>query len=194
MSDERVPRLFTPEEYLLIEREAPFRSEYDHRRIYAMAGASHPHLLIVDNIIGFLFSQLRATTCRAMTHSVKVRSSAVPSYPYPDVVLTCGEAVLEDKDSGILLNPVSIFEVSSPSTKRYDHVAKYTHYREIESLRDDVLVSQTSANVVHHFKEEDGFWNTRVLTNSAETLTLTGAPASLSLNEIYERIELAPRE
>ena len=40
MSEERVPRLFTPEEYLLIEFDAPTRSEYDNSKIYAMAGAS----------------------------------------------------------------------------------------------------------------------------------------------------------
>ena len=39
MSDERVMRLFTPEEYLMIERDALMRSEYDNGQIYAMARA-----------------------------------------------------------------------------------------------------------------------------------------------------------
>ncbi len=194
MSDERVMRLFTPEEYLMIERDAPLRSEYDNGRIYSMAGASDGHKNVVDNITGFLFLQLRKTPCRATTHDTKVRPSKVTAYYYPDVVIHCGKPEYEDSDSGILLNPLSIIEVMSPSTESYDRVVKYNRYINIESLCDYVLVSQNMHQVEHHSKNEEGEWTCRILTRLTDKLTLKGAPASLTLEEIYDRIEIAPLE
>lgn len=194
MSEERVPRLFTPEEYLLIEFDAPTRSEYDNSKIYAMAGASEIHGDVIENLIGFLFPQLRPTKCRATTHDVKVRPEMATAYYYPDVVVTCGERIYEDSKQRVLLNPVSIFEVLSPSTASYDQVVKYNRYLEIESLKDYVLVAQDVAHVVHHSKDEGSEWNTRTHTKLTETFTLRGAPASLSLSDIYDRVTLAELE
>jgi hypothetical protein len=47
-----VPKHYiTPEEYLLCERMAEFRSEYFRGKMFAMAGASANHNLIVGNCI-----------------------------------------------------------------------------------------------------------------------------------------------
>ena len=46
---------YTPDEYLALEREAEFKSEYFDGRIYAMAGAGDPHNVIADNIVGELY-------------------------------------------------------------------------------------------------------------------------------------------
>ena len=42
----------TPEEYLALERQAQCKSEYYAGEIFAMAGASRWHNLIVANVIG----------------------------------------------------------------------------------------------------------------------------------------------
>ena len=43
-------RRFTPEEYLLLENQAAYRSQYISGEIYAMAGAEPEHVIIVGNI------------------------------------------------------------------------------------------------------------------------------------------------
>ena len=192
MSDERVMRLFTPEEYLMIELDAPLRSEYDNGRIYAMAGASDNHAFIVENIVGNLYPQLRKTDCRSTTHDIKVKPTKSKAYYYPDVIVRCGKKVVANDDQGILLNPFSIFEVLSPATESYDCVVKYNRYLEIESLQDYIMVSQNALQVEHHSKNEEGEWTCRILTRLTDKLTLKGAPASLTLEDIYERIEIAP--
>jgi Uma2 family endonuclease len=42
---------YTPEEYLTLERQAPCKSKYYAGEIFAMAGASRWHILIVANDI-----------------------------------------------------------------------------------------------------------------------------------------------
>lgn len=51
----------TPEEYLQIEREAEFKSEYIDGVMYAMAGSSPPHSLISGNILTEINIQLPAS-------------------------------------------------------------------------------------------------------------------------------------
>ena len=55
--------LYTPEEYLIKEREADFKSEYRNGDIIAMPGASRQHNLITVNITifaGVIYSVIRS--------------------------------------------------------------------------------------------------------------------------------------
>lgn len=65
--------LLTPEEYLAAERGAEYKSEYVDGVVYAMAGASIPHNLIVSNLIRELGICLRKTPCRVFPSDLKVR-------------------------------------------------------------------------------------------------------------------------
>jgi len=49
MSAQAPPAYITPEEYLALEREAEYKSEYFDGEIFAMAGASEAHNLISGN-------------------------------------------------------------------------------------------------------------------------------------------------
>jgi hypothetical protein len=43
-------RYFTPEEYLILENRAAYKSQFVAGEIYALAGAEPEHIKIVDNI------------------------------------------------------------------------------------------------------------------------------------------------
>ena len=45
---------YTPEQYLEMEREAPFKSEYYGGQIFAMSGGSSPHSVIGGNVHALL--------------------------------------------------------------------------------------------------------------------------------------------
>jgi Uma2 family endonuclease len=55
--------LHTPEEYLALERKAPFQNEYYAGEIFAMSGASRWHRIIVVNVTTLLSNQLEAKDC-----------------------------------------------------------------------------------------------------------------------------------
>ena len=65
---------------------------------------------------------------------MRVSTPETSSYLYPDVGVVCEEPRFEDNVFDILLNPIVIIEVLSPSTEAYDRGEKFSHYRQIESL------------------------------------------------------------
>src|SRR5215475_9258605 len=129
----------TPEEYLAIEREAEFRSEYWNGEMLTMAGSQEPHNDICVNVTGTLWQQLRSRQSKIYSNEMRVRASS-NLYAYPDGVVVCGERKFLDERRDTLLNPCLILEVLSPSTERYDRGAKFEQYRGIQSLREYLML------------------------------------------------------
>src|SRR5262249_39888199 len=119
---------FTPEEYLALERAAERRSEYYAGEIFAMGGASRKHIVIVANISGQLWSQLKGRPCRVYPNDMRVKVSPTGLYTYPDVAVVCGLDQFDDDHQDTLLNPTVIIEVLSKSTEAYDRGKKFEHY------------------------------------------------------------------
>ena len=53
-----VPKLITPEQYLVQERAAAFKSEFLRGDVFAMAGDSPNHSLIAANFVGACWQSL----------------------------------------------------------------------------------------------------------------------------------------
>src|SRR5262245_46847116 len=136
-SPAEIPRV-TPEQYLVLERKADFKSEYLNGYIIAMAGASREHNLIAGNLHGELRSQLKGRPCETYVSDMRVFIDRTGLYTYPDIVAVCGEARFQDDGVDTLLNPTVIVEVLSDSTERYDRGRKFGHYRQLPSLREYV--------------------------------------------------------
>lgn len=147
--------LYTPEEYLALEREAEYRSEYISGHIYALAGAGPAHNIITSNLNGELRDQFKKGPCRVFATDMRVKVSASGIYTYPDVVAVCGERRYDDKRKDTLLNPTVLIEVLSPSTEKYDRGKKFEHYLTLETLQDYVLVAQDRVHIEHFTRQGD---------------------------------------
>lgn len=84
---------YTVQEYLAIDRSSDTKSEYLAGIIYAMGGASPPHVQITGNVAGELRQRLREQPCIVYSADLRVRASAEGFYAYPDVVVVCGEPI-----------------------------------------------------------------------------------------------------
>lgn len=129
----------TPEEYIVFERKwipdaETVRNEYIKGKLIPMSGASYAHNIITINISTDLHIQLKGSGFVTFANEMRVSSPQTSSYFYPDVGVVCDEPRFEDDVFDILLNPVVIIEVLSPSTEAYDRGEKFSHYRQIESL------------------------------------------------------------
>jgi Uma2 family endonuclease len=112
MSSQTKP-IYSPQEYLAIERASQQKNEYFNGEIFATGGASERHNLIVGNVFASLHAQLRGKPCKVYSSNMRVKISETGLYTYPDVVALCGEAKFDDEQQDTLLNPQVIIEVLS---------------------------------------------------------------------------------
>jgi Uma2 family endonuclease len=89
MSSLPKPRLFTDEEYLILEERAEFRSQFYDGEIFAMAGANRRDNLISTNIAANLHAQFRGRPCEVYQNDMRVKVHK-NFYTYPDIVIVCG--------------------------------------------------------------------------------------------------------
>ena len=187
------PRYLTPDEYLLIERRAEIKSEYVDGVMYAMAGASPNHNIVLSNLITELNLPLRPTPCLVFPSDMKVRIPDRRKYLYPDVSVVCRQPVYADDEKDVLLNPLLVIEILSESTASYDRSRKFLWYQQIESLEEYVLVSQDEPLVETYYRQPDGTWTYTKLDSLDATLTLRSVNCALPLQTVYSKVEFPPR-
>lgn len=190
--------LLTPQEYLEMERAADFKSEYFAGQVYAMAGASPRHVMIVTNTAAALVGRLRGRPCYTYSSDLRLLVSPAGLYTYPDIVVVCGKPQYDDPREDTLLNPSLIVEVLSPSTEAYDRGAKFSQYRKLESLTDYLLISQDRALVEHYVPQPGGDtvsdpsvskWLLTAYQGTDNTVIISSFDVELPLGEIYDKVE-----
>jgi Uma2 family endonuclease len=191
MSTQPSPYL-TPEQYLAIEREAEFRSEYVDGGMFAMSGGTLNHARIVSNTLFQLMSQLRGTKCEAVVHDLRLHSAAHRVFTYPDIVVICGEPAFLDQQRDTIVDATVIVEVLSPSTKSYDRGDKFAFYRSLPSFADYLLLGQDAVRAEHHARQADGSWLLREFSSPAAQIELTSIGCSLNLGSLYDTVDLEP--
>lgn len=183
--------VFTPGQYLQLERASEIRHEFLDGVMYAMAGESRDHSRICFNLAAVIGAQLREKQCEGFSPNMKVRAGTGGLYAYPDLMV-CGQAKFHDDQGDVLLNPTVIFEVLSPSTEKYDRGEKLRRYRnEIDSLQDYVLVSQDRLRVECHHRESNETWSSSEVTGLEAVLTLQSIGCQIPLSEVYRNTEAA---
>jgi Uma2 family endonuclease len=178
----------TPEEYLEIERAAERKSEYFAGEMFAMAGATRRHILIVTNLVIGLGQSLKGRPCEVYSTDMRLRITPSGLYTYPDVMVACGEFQFADDQKDTLLNPVVIVEVLSESTRDYDRGRKFQHYRTLPSLQEYLTIAQDEVHVEHWLRPE-GEWRLREFSDLGKTVRLDSISCMLPLAEIYDKVD-----
>jgi Uma2 family endonuclease len=181
---------WTPDEYLAAERQAEIRHEYVDGYLIAMAGGSGNHGLIISNVNAILKNALASRGCRIYATDVKVGlQNKRGDYFYPDVSVVCERPEWEDKHNDILLNPLLLVEVLSPSTEAYDRGAKLAKYRTIPSLKVFVVISQETPFVEVHERQSFNAWRTTYAESIDSTIDLPVVGVPMQLKDVYDLVE-----
>ena len=173
--------------YLARERESAEKHEYLDGLVYMMAGASVTHVRITSNTSRSLGNQLADRPCDVFSSDMRVRT---PSglVAYPDVVVVCGEPYLQDDRGDVLLNPVVVIEVLSPSTEEYDRTTKFDHYRTIPWLKEYVLIAQEVRRIERRSRI-DIEWEVTVIDDPDGRIDLAPIGCTLALADVYARVQ-----
>jgi Uma2 family endonuclease len=178
----------SPHDYLALERQAKWKSEYMDGEMVAMAGASRNHALIVTNLTRELSTQLLQRPCEVYSSDLRVRVPATGLYTYPDVVVVCAEPRFEDEHADTLLNPTVILEVLSPTTEAYDRGKKLESYRTLGSLQEYVLAAQDGPRIDHYARQGDGQWLLTAAEGLDAVVLLPSIGCELTLAGIYAKV------
>jgi Uma2 family endonuclease len=171
------------DEYLEFEGRSAVRHEFVEGELFAFAGASRRHSLIVSNIVYTLVGASRGGPCEIHSNDVKLQATERIVY-YPDVMVVCDP---DDSDDLIVMRPCLVIEVVSPSSQMIDNREKLFVYRQIESLETYLIVDQTQRRVLHHWRTAGGDWRRAERTGDA-VLAVTCLSIEISLDQIYEGI------
>ncbi len=181
--------LLTPEEYLAIERAAPYRSEYFRGEMFAMAGGTPEHSLIKTNLTSALNGLLKGKPCSVYDSDLRILVSATGLYTYPDASVACEPLQHVDGRRDTILNPILLVEVLSDGSEAYDRGKKFDHYRSIESLREYIIVSQDRPKVERYARNPDDTWTLTDKAGMSESLDLIAIQGKLSLADVFDKVE-----
>jgi Uma2 family endonuclease len=182
-------RRISPEEYLDFERTAPQKNEFYRGEIFQMAGATRWHVQIVWNLTQLVGRAIEDRPCSGFANDMRVKVDKTGLYTYPDLAVTCEKPEFEDGHFDTLLNPQMIIEVLSDSTESYDRGAKFGQYRQIDSLREYVLVSQKRPAIERFVRQADGSWNLTEAQGLDGVIALTTIGVTLPLATVYAKVD-----
>jgi Uma2 family endonuclease len=177
----------TPEEYLRREQDSLEKHEYYHGEVFAMAGGSPQHSLVIANVNGELHARLKGKPCRVYDSNLRIRIPRTILYTYPDVSVVCGPLEFDPLDvrRQTALNPTMLVEVLSPGTEAWDRGEKFENYQRIDALREYVLVASETPRVETFLRQADGRWLYAATTGLEARVRLESFGLDLPLADVF---------
>ena len=179
----------TPEQYLELDRDAEFKSEYILGEMVSMPGGSFKHNTITVNASSELRARLSKGPCRVLSSDMRVAVDTKSGYLYPDVSVVCGAPEFVDGHDDTITNPKLVVEVLSPSTRNYDLGIKARLYLKVPSLSDLVIIEQDRVWIEHWHRSGDGGWKNTVLEDPDGVLEIASLNCRIPVAEIYSGVD-----
>ena len=179
-------RQMSVEEFLDFVEDNEDRYEYIDGEPRQMTGGKLNHFVIITNIVGKIRSLLADRDCLVLTSGMLVKAGETRLVA-PDVSVVCGEPETE-ADTRILLNPILVVEVTSPSSIDYDRVSKREYYGDAPSIQAYLVVDQHRVLVELYIRSETG-WHLQSFQDQDAEAPLEALACRLPLRDIYQNIE-----
>ena len=186
----RHPLKLSIEKYLDKESLSAEKHEYYNGKIRKMPGSSYNHNKIGANIIialGQIF-EINQLSFEVISSDQKVYIPKLNQVLYPDALVVYQKPEFWNGRKDVLLNPILIVEVLSPTTEKYDRQDKFMSYKNIPTFMEYVMVRQDTREVETWFREETHLWRETTFSETGE-VKLTSIGISISLDKVYRNIE-----
>lgn len=178
----------TPDEYLALERQSETKHEYYDGVLIAMVGSSPAHSQIAMGAGVALANQLRGRSCNIYNSDLMVGIGRRHAFAYPDVTFVCRTPQFGEAERNVLLNPLVIVEVLSPSTQRYDRTGKFLRYQRIPTFAEYLLIEQDMPRVELCSRQADGSWEWSIAKGLEATITIPSLDCTIALADIYRNV------
>ena len=152
-----------------------------------MAGGRRNHAYVVASLLFALKGRLRGGPCKPGAGDLAVRMVR-GNVRQPDVTVECGQGAGSDLQAA---EPKALFEVLSPSTRRFDLILKTNEYQQVSSLAHFVMLEPDRPEAVIWSRSGDQEWLASRLVGADAVLDLAGLGVTLPLAQFYEDVDLS---
>ncbi len=178
---------YSEEEYLAIEEQADYKSEYCNGEIFAMSGGSYNHNVICLNLGWGIREATSNKNCTGFIGDMKLNIPVANAFVYPDLMVVCGDVEFFKNRSDVISNPILIIEVLSPSTHIFDRGDKFSWCRSLPSVREYVLISQNEAMIETYFRQDEKTWIHSFAKGLEDKILFRSIRYELALKEVYDK-------
>ena len=186
-------KYMTVEEYLAMEDASTEKHEFFGGEVFAMAGATFPHIQIASNAQGEIWQFLKNKSCRIYGSDLKVHVKTEAGFVYPDLTIVCNSPQFLEGRSDVVTNPSVIIEVVSFHTESYDRGKKFMLYRQLPSLKEYILISSLEMRFEKFTKVADNEWTLREFTSAEDVVTIDAIGYQASLADFYREVVFEER-
>ncbi len=179
------------EEYLEMENASLEKHEYYQGEVFSMSGAKLPHNTITSNLMTVLGQKLKGKKCKPFGSDMRIHIPSNTLFTYPDISIVCGEVITLNNDEYNVLNPIVIIEVLSPKTKNYDRGEKFKLYRDIDTLKEYILVDSQSLHIEIFRLNASNHWELEEYNDGNNYLDIKAIGETILINEIYDGVKLS---
>ncbi len=183
---------YSPEEYLVLEEKADFKSEYIDGEIIPIAGRTANHNRITGNFYAQLNFAFRQQNYEVFDSDMRLWIAKRRIYTYPDVMIIAGEPEFLDSRTDMITNPQVIIEVLSKSTQGYDREGKFKSYRTIDSFQEYILIDQTEIRVEQYSKTSNKKWSFSEYDAEDAVISLVSVNFEISVQDLYNKVKFEP--
>jgi Uma2 family endonuclease len=178
------------EEYLAFENESLEKHEFYQGDVFAMSGGKVTHNEIVQNTNFAISLFLKDKKCKLYNSDQRVYVEKNSLFTYPDISIFCDALITRNNDEMNAVNPSVIIEVLSPGTKDYNRGLKFKLYREIDTLKEYILIDSGTISVEAFSINQNGLWELREYKNLTDTLVIQTIGMEIPVNALYEGTKL----
>lgn len=190
-----VQKRYTLDEYLEMEYHSEQRHYFYKGMVAPMGYASDNHELIVANLIGELHPLTKGTSFRIYPSNRMLFVPHCQLNYYPDAMVVKGEPQFHQHSPKMqaTLNPYSLFEILSESTEDRDKFDKWRCYREIPSLRQYFMISQTEVYIdIYNRIGDSDKWENSYVNQPEQTLRI--AEFDVPVADIYMLVKFPEKK
>ena len=153
------------------------RYELLNGRVYEMQSERLGHTRTKTKCQAVLAQSIakRGLLCESIGDGMAVRVDEATVFE-PDVSVRCGAAL--SSDITLILDPIIVVEVLSPTTQHVDIFRKFNGYFRNPSIAHYIIINSVDGNLVHHRRGSDG----RIESSHWASGVLVLDPPGLSLD------------
>ncbi|MCY4540497.1 MAG: Uma2 family endonuclease [Chloroflexi bacterium] len=181
---ERV-RQMSVDEFLDFAENSEDRYEYIDGELVQLTDGKLDHFRIIANVT-VRFASLFADRDYLVLGSGMLVKAGDARLVAPDVSVVRGEPETES-ETRVLLNPILVVEVTSPSSIEHDRISKREYYSNVASIEAYLIVDQHRVFVELYTRSDTG-WHIQYFSDLGDEVPLAALECSLPLREIYQRI------